>query len=103
MTNVLKFPATRPEPVQAVAPDKIYFVSCLRDALEVAGLVYKDTEAVDMLMAELRCALVGPNPIIHLSLEVRTRCAPYLSDSQSSEQWEADIDRAIQVMYNLSS
>jgi hypothetical protein len=101
MTNIVQFKpktVTVAEPVeQAVAPDEWYFVSELDTAIKIAAYVYKDVEAVDMLLAEMRRFLATATSMDYLPEEVRTRCALYLV---KNEQHKEDVTKSIEYIYS---
>lgn len=100
MTNVLTFPAANRSVSETrqdetlIAPDTCYLYPCLDYACKVAGLIYGDMEAVDMLQAEKRRWLERKQGPGRISLEVRKRCAKYLI---RNEQQKRDREAALGI------
>lgn len=100
MTNILTFPVASkalPEAKQdstLVAPDTLYLYPCLDWACKVAGLIYSDMEAVDLLQAEKRLWLERKQGPGRVSFEVRKRCAKYLI---KNEQQKLDREAALDI------
>lgn len=93
MTNVITFkPKNQPAPEAYDLPEKL-FTSTLASAMDIAGYVYRDLEAVDLLMAELNRAYRQNTPWMALSPEVMQKCAKYLACK------EEDIDASCHIMY----
>lgn len=78
-----------------IAPDDYMFVTTLQRAADIAGLVYRDMEAVDILMAEMRKMYARGDGQGFLSIEVRSRCAKYLAPG---DQNILDTSKATQIM-----
>jgi hypothetical protein len=101
MTSIIQFKpksVTVTESVeQVVAPNECYFVSELDTAIKIAAYVYKDVEAVDLLMAEMHRFLRGAIAMDYLSEEVRTRCSQYLI---KSDQHKEDMTKSIEYIYS---
>lgn len=93
MTNIIQF-KPKAQPVEEVydLPEK-FFTSTLASAMDIAGYVYRDLEAVDLLMAELNQAYRRNTPWTALSPEVMQKCAKYLACK------EEDIDASCHIMY----
>ena len=79
----------------AIAPDDYAFVTTLQRAVDIAGLVYRDMEAVDILMAEMRKMYARGDGQGYLPIEVRARCAKYLAPG---DQNTLDTSKATQIM-----
>lgn len=101
MTNIIQF---KPKSVtvtapasDTAAPDEWYFVSELDTAVKIAAYVYKDVEAVDMLLAEMRRFLAGAISMDYLPEQVRTRCAQYLI---KNDQHKQDVSKSIEYLYS---
>lgn len=101
MTNIIQF---KPKSVtvtasvpDTVAPDEWYFVSEIDTAVKIAAYVYKDVEAVDLLLAEMRRYLAGAISMDYLPEHVRSRCAQYLV---KNEQHKEDVSKSIEYIYS---
>lgn len=107
MTNVVAFPAktapakakkpTKPakKTNKQLAPDRIYFVSDLTSAVQVAGVVYQDLGAVKKLHAELEDRFAKNDLQRRLSHNLRAVCAKYL------EYDPGDFDVTMEKMYHV--
>lgn len=99
MTNVVEFkPRAKAQPEsESLAPDEWYFISDLDTALKIAAYVYRDIEAVDMLMAEIHRFYKSGVSSDFLPDAVRLRCAKYLT---KNEQYRSDVTESIKYIYS---
>ncbi len=101
MTNIITFPKSRArsadaKPVKAkakgkpkataIAPDAPCFYSSLDVASKIAGYIYGDMEAVDLLLAEQRRWLERKQGFGYLPFEIRKRCAKYLIENEDHQR-----------------
>ena len=101
MTNVIAFKPRNQQVEEApVAPDRYYLITSLDSAAKIAAYVYKDREAVEMLLLEIGRFYATHTTLNKLPLELRTRCAKYLI---RDEQYEEDLDTYIEHLGNLCS
>ena len=101
MTNVITFkPRTQQIEEAPVAPDSYYLITSLDSAVKIAAYVYKDLEAVEMLLLETGRFYATNTTLDKLPLELRTRCAKYLI---RDEQYEEDLSTYIDCLGGLCS
>ena len=103
MTNVVQFrksPAAEAVQSAWAPPEGPWFVSALVDAAEVAGFVYGDFEAMDVLLARLRGLMLrGDNKDWIEDEAALARVAPYLGHQRPS--YREDQKRLLEILYRV--
>jgi hypothetical protein len=90
MTNIIEFKPKQRAPEIEPAEDKSYWIQDIQFAANYAAFVHRDTEAVEMLVDQIKACLVSAQAVCHLPLAVRIRCASYLLSGDALGQATKD-------------